>query len=77
MKEDKSRALWYSSEAETELRIHERIYRSKLLSVDGATMKSYQIPPKAFETVFCQCSPKIVWRQLEDFSFLLARSEAS
>jgi len=57
-----NRQLWYSNIAETELKIHERILRTKsgkpnLKHYDGATVQSYQNPHKAFETVYCRSVP--------------------
>ena len=54
----KSRDGWFGSESETNLKIHQRIIRTKngnssLRYFDGATMLSYKFPSKASETVFC------------------------
>lgn len=56
------RALWYANTAKIELEVHRRIRRSKsgaplLRYFDSATMKSYQVPHKVFETVFCRKEP--------------------
>lgn len=57
-----TRVNWYLTEAEIEINIHERTLptkdgKSPLKYFDGATMSSYQVPHKAFETVFCRESP--------------------
>ena len=57
-----NRVNWYLTEPEVEVNIHERILPTKdgeisLRYFDGATMVSYQIPHKAFETVFCREEP--------------------
>jgi len=53
------RNQWYSSEAEIAAEMHRRILPTKsgdpaLKYFDGATMKSYQNPTKAWETVYCR-----------------------
>ena len=57
-----NRVNWYLTEPEVEVNIHGRILptkdsKSSLRYFDGATMVSYQIPHKAFETVFCREEP--------------------
>ena len=57
-----TRVNWYLTEAEIEIHIHDRILpnkegKSTLKYFDGATMVSYQVPHKAFETVFCRDQP--------------------
>ena len=57
-----NRVNWYLTEPEIEVNIHTRILPTKdgessLHYFDGATMASYQIPHKAFETVFCREDP--------------------
>mmetsp|Transcript_20100 Transcript_20100/g.57678 ORF Transcript_20100/g.57678 Transcript_20100/m.57678 type:complete len:976 (+) Transcript_20100:148-3075(+) len=61
-KSDKCRFNWYMNEAEIDLQIHYRMKRTKagsspLRYFDGATMKSYQDPPKAWETLYCRREP--------------------
>ena len=61
-KSDKCRFNWYMNEAQIDLRIHYRMMRTKsgsspLRYFDGATMKSYQDPPKAWETLYCRREP--------------------
>ena len=61
-KSDKCRFNWYRNEAEIDLQIHYRMMRTKsgsspLRYFDGATMKSYQDPPKAWETLYCRREP--------------------
>ena len=61
-KSDKCRYNWYKNEAEIDVQIHYRMMRTKsgsspLRYFDGATMKSYQNPPKAWETLYCRREP--------------------
>ena len=61
-KSDKCRYHWYMNEAEIDVQIHYRMMRTKsgsspLRYFDGATMKSYQDPPKAWETLYCRREP--------------------
>lgn len=61
-KSDKCRYNWYMNEAEIDVQIHYRMIRTKsgsspLRYFDGATMKSYQDPPKAWETLYCRQEP--------------------
>ena len=61
-KSDKCRYNWYMNEAEIDVQIHYRMMRTKsgsspLRYFDGATMKSYQDPPKAWETLYCRREP--------------------
>ena len=63
MKSEISRKNWYRSGADIEIDIHERMVETKsgkspIKYFDGATMTSYQLPSKAFESVFCKGSPK-------------------
>lgn len=58
-KDIKTRENWYRNAAEIELQLQKRIYTTKsgdssLRYFDGATMTSYQIPTRAFETVHCR-----------------------
>lgn len=53
------RANWFTSAAEIELKLHQRLHRTKsgnppLSFFDGSTMVGYQLPPKPFETVYCR-----------------------
>lgn len=55
----KTRENWYRNGAEIELQLQKRILRSKsgsssLRYFDGATMSSYQVPSRGFETVHCR-----------------------
>jgi thermospermine synthase len=54
-----TRERWYRSSAEIELDLSRRILPTKegktsLRYFDGATMRSYQVPGKNFETVYCR-----------------------
>ncbi len=58
-KDAKTRENWYRNAAEVELQLQKRILPSKsggstLRYFDGTTMKSYQLPSSAFETVYCR-----------------------
>uniref|UniRef100_A0A7S2HCC7 PABS domain-containing protein n=1 Tax=Helicotheca tamesis TaxID=374047 RepID=A0A7S2HCC7_9STRA len=62
MKDYSSRTNWYQNAAEVEAAIHYRIKRtysgeSALRFFDGATMMSFQVPNKGFETVYCRSHP--------------------
>jgi len=61
-KSEACRFLWYLNEAEKSLDIQYRLLptvsgQSPLHYFDGATMRSYQNPPKAWETVYCHRRP--------------------
>lgn len=63
MKSETSRKNWYRTGADLEIDIHQRMIKTKsgvspIKHFDGATMTSYQLPSKAFESVFCKASPK-------------------
>ena len=68
-KDSKSRASWYETSAANEIKMHQRLPRTKsgkpsLLYFDAPAMTSYQLPPKAHETVYCR---KVVTpRECED-----------
>jgi spermidine synthase len=58
-KDGATRKNWYRSEAEVELQLHKRILKteqgtSSLRYFDGATMRQYQLPPRAFEAIHCR-----------------------
>lgn len=62
-KDSASRAKWYRNSAEIEIETHKRIHRTKsgrpaLHYFDGPTMVSYQLPPKAHETMYCRSGDK-------------------
>ena len=57
-----TRKRWYANAAEVDLELHKRGIRTKsgvspFRYFDGATMVSYQVPPKGMETVFCRRQP--------------------
>jgi hypothetical protein len=57
-----TRARWYSTAAEIDLEVVKRRVRTKsgtnpFKYFDGATMVSYQVPPKAMEIVYCRQDP--------------------
>ena len=55
LKSPESRAEWYSNEAEIDIRLHQRIGRTKSLEFfDSPTMLKYQVPSKAVENAYCQ-----------------------
>ena len=56
MKSYSNRKLWYRNSAEIDLSIHEKLLQThsgkpQLKHLDGASMKNYQVPHKAFETL--------------------------
>lgn len=60
----KCRLNWFKNSAELDIDIYHRIvppvpgFSSSLLKYfDSATMSSYQVPPKAFENLFCRKLP--------------------
>ena len=58
-----TRKRWYRSSAEVELDLSRRILPTKdgktsLHYFDGATMKSYQMPSRAFEDNYCRQQDK-------------------
>ena len=58
-KDLETRKRWYRSPAEIELDLSRRILptktgKSSLRYFDGATMKSYQLPHRAFEDIYCR-----------------------
>ena len=60
-KDADTRRRWYRHEAEIELALNRRILPtrngdSSLRYFDGATMRSYQLPSRAFETIYCRSS---------------------
>jgi len=61
---------WFMNPAEMQIQIHDRILETNsgkpnLKYFDGATMKGYQIPHKAFEVTFCRKIPVPHWCTLE------------
>ena len=62
MKSGSNRKRWYRTGADIDIDIHQRILRthsgsSPIKYFDGATMTSYQLPSKAFESVYCKAEP--------------------
>eukprot|EP00985_Skeletonema_marinoi_P022099 scaffold13905_cov119-Skeletonema_marinoi.AAC.6 len=62
-KDVETRKRWYRSSAEVELDLSRRILPTKdgktsLRYFDGATMKSYQMPSRAFEDNYCRQQDK-------------------
>jgi hypothetical protein len=58
-----TRKRWYRSSAEVELDLSRRILptkdgKSSLRYFDGATMKSYQLPHRTFEDIYCRQQDK-------------------
>jgi len=56
------RSRWYAESDAIDFQIYERIVRTKskeraLVHFDGSTQRSYQVPPKAWETVYCRREP--------------------
>uniref|UniRef100_A0A7S2R241 PABS domain-containing protein n=1 Tax=Eucampia antarctica TaxID=49252 RepID=A0A7S2R241_9STRA len=61
-KDSSCRSNWHASTDVIDYQIYERIVdtqsdNSPLIHFDGATQFSYQIPPKAWETVYCRREP--------------------
>mmetsp|Transcript_23035 Transcript_23035/g.49984 ORF Transcript_23035/g.49984 Transcript_23035/m.49984 type:complete len:857 (+) Transcript_23035:271-2841(+) len=62
-KSDGCRKRWYAESDEIDFAIYERILDTKssepaLVHFDGSTQRSYQIPPRAWETVYCRREPE-------------------
>jgi len=62
MKDSRSRQLWYQNRPQIDLEIHQRIKQSNsgqstLKYFDSTVMKSYEVPNKVYETVFCRKVP--------------------
>lgn len=56
------RSRWYAESDAVDFEIYERIVRTEsneraLVHFDGSTQRSYQVPPKAWETVYCRREP--------------------
>lgn len=56
------RNRWYARSDEIDYEIHDRVLRTEsgevsLKHYDGATQNTYQVPPKAWETVYCRREP--------------------
>ena len=61
-KDSKCRKNWHRNSVEVDLELRKRIYptvsgASPLKYFDGATMMTYQIPHKIYETVYCRKEP--------------------
>ena len=57
------RKHWYAETDEVDYMIYERIGGTKseepsLIHFDGATQRSFQMPPKAWETIYCRREPE-------------------
>ena len=64
MKSEISRKRWYRMSLEVDIDIHERIVRTKsgqpaLKHFDVDMMALYQVPSKAFESVYCKATPTL------------------
>ena len=62
-KSDDCHSNWYNNPASVDLEVHSRMIPTKsgapsLKYFDGATMASYQMPSKAWETVYCRRTPR-------------------
>ena len=62
-KDVETRKRWYRSPTEVELDLRRRILptkdgKSSLRYFDGATMKSYQLPHRTFEDIYCRQQDK-------------------
>ena len=62
MKDYDNRGMWYRTQAQIEIDIHERLLRTHsgappLSYFDSAQMKAYRYPHKGFETVYCRKDP--------------------
>ena len=71
-KDVETRKRWYRSPAEIELDLSRRILptktgKSSLRYFDGATMKSYQVPHRAFEDIYCRQQDMPVECKVEPF----------
>ena len=58
-KDYKTRSNWYQNEAELQRQLHKRIHKPSsgehhLLYTDASTLRSYQVPSKASENIYCQ-----------------------
>lgn len=74
-KDVETRKRWYRNPADVELDLSRRILptkngKSSLRYFDGATMKSYQLPQRAFEETYCrqrdkpkECSDEVRFRK--------------
>jgi hypothetical protein len=57
------RKHWYAETDQVDYQIYERIGGTKsekpsLIHFDGATQRSFQMPPKAWETIYCRREPE-------------------
>ena len=57
------RKQWYAETDEVDYQIYERIGGTKsgepsLIHFDGATQRSFQMPPRAWETIYCRREPE-------------------
>ena len=62
-KSDDCRRRWYAESDQIDFAIYERIRDTKssepaLVHFDGSTQRSYQVPPRAWETVYCRREPE-------------------
>lgn len=62
-KSDSCHKRWYAEADEIDYAIYDRIRDTKseqraLVHFDGSTQKSYQVPPRAWETVYCRRDPE-------------------
>ena len=62
-KSDSCHKRWYAEADEIDYAIYDRIRDTKseepaLVHFDGSTQKSYQVPPRAWETVYCRREPE-------------------
>ena len=85
-KDVETRKRWYRSSAEVELDLSRRILPTKdgktsLHYFDGATMKSYQMPSRAFEDNYCrqqdkpdECAEKVRFENGEEVNVSSAYS---
>jgi len=63
MKDSTNRQLWYQNRPEFDVEIHRRIRRTHsgepaLKYLDSTIMKSYEVPNKVYETVYCRKDPQ-------------------
>jgi spermidine synthase len=62
VKDAESRSLWYRNEAQLQVEIHKRMFRSTtgkpaLEYFDGSVFESYRAPHKVMETIYCRTTP--------------------
>ena len=71
-KDFESRTNWYQNSAEINIQLQQRIHRTNsgspaLLHFDAPTMRSYQIPPKLFENIYCRQGISVVSAECDDY----------